>query len=608
MKKTGNILFILLFFCFTLIKAQEFSASVDRSKVGLNENFQIDFSFTCEDVNGIRNFKPPVFSNFRILSGPNQSTSMQIINGKMNGSVSFSYIVQPVAMGEFTIGAATVNYNGNNYSSKPIKIQVVQGNTNPQSGKQDEKADTEDLSKSVFILAEADKRKVYQGEQVTITYKLYTKLNINSPQISKLPNYEGFWQEEIESSNTINFDIVMYNGERFRAAKLKQVALFPTRTGTLSVTPFELNIPVMIQRKKQQRSNSVFDDFFNDPFFNRTETVQHTAKSNTIKIEVLPLPANKPDSYNGAVGTFSIKSYTDKKDVKTNESINLKVEIEGTGNIKLLTLPDLILPSTVDKYEPKITETINRTGKINGKKIFEYLIVPRQSGEFKIPSIEFSSFNPATGSFSTKQTDEISIHVEQGTGSYANSPAPNQKEDVSMLSKDIRYISNSPEEFEPIYNSREIGNWFWILNASFIVGFIGMLIYSKRKQKLYSNESLLKYYKAGKVAKERLRAAKKALDIKDENLFFLELSKVIFGYLEDKLAIDKSIFTLEYAEEKLRQRNFSESVIEKFLEIANYCETARYSPASKDMSTAEEYYKKAFDFILEIDSNPGLKK
>jgi len=247
MKKTGKILFILIFFCFTLLKAQEFNASVDRSKVGLNENFQIDFAFTCEDVNGIRNFKPPVFSNFRILSGPNQSTSMQIINGKMNGSVSFSYIVQPVAMGEFSIGAATVNYNGNNYS------EVVQGSTTPQSGKKDEKADTEDLSKSVFILAEADKRKVFQGEQVTITYKLYTKLNINSPQISKLPNYEGFWQEEIESSNTINFDIVMYNGERFRAAKLKQVALFPTRTGTLSVTPFELNIPVMIQRKKQQR-------------------------------------------------------------------------------------------------------------------------------------------------------------------------------------------------------------------------------------------------------------------------------------------------------------------------------------------------------------------
>ncbi|MCK9281103.1 MAG: BatD family protein [Melioribacteraceae bacterium] len=608
MKKTGNILFILFFLCFGISEAQELSASVNRSKVGLNENFQIDFSFTCEDVNGIRKFTPPVFSNFRILSGPNQSTSMQIINGKMNGSVSFSYIVQPVSLGEFGIGAAIVNYNGNNYASKPIKIQVVQGSTAPKSGQQDDGTVTEDLSKSVFILAEVDKRKVYQGEQVTVTYKLYTKLNINSPQISKLPNYEGFWQEEIETSNTINFDIVMYKGERFRSAKLKQVALFPTRTGTLSVTPFELNIPVMIQRKKQQRSNSVFDDFFNDPFFNRTETVQHTAKSNTLKIEVLPLPQNKPDSYNGAVGTFSIKAYTDKKDVKTNESINLKIEIEGTGNIKLLTLPDLILPNTVDKYEPKISESINRSGKINGKKIFEYLIVPRQSGEFKIPSIELSSFNPATAIYSTKKTDEISIHVEQGTGSYANSPAPNQKEDVSMLSKDIRYISNLIEEFEPIYKVDNIGNWFWILNTSFGVVFIGMLIYSKRKQKLYSNESLLKYYKAGKVAKERLKAAKKALDSKDENLFFFELSKVIYGYLEDKLAIDKSIFTLEYAAEKLRQRNFSENVIEKFLAIANYCETSRYSPVSKDMTTAEEYYKKAYDFILEVDSNLGLKK
>ncbi|MFA7288735.1 MAG: BatD family protein [Melioribacteraceae bacterium] len=608
MKKTGNILFILLFFCFGILKAQEFNASVDRSKVGLNENFQIDFSFTCEDVNGIKNFKPPVFSNFRILSGPNQSTSMNIVNGKMNGSVSFSYIVQPVSIGEFAIGSAIIIYNGNNYSSKPIKVQVVQGSTSPQTGKQDDKSVSEDLSKSVFILAEADKRKVYQGEQVTVTYKLYTKLNINSPQISKLPNYEGFWQEEIESSNMINFDIVMYKGERFRAAKLKQVALFPTRTGTLSVTPFELNVPVMIPRKKQQRNNSVFDDFFNDPFFNRTETVQHTAKSNTLKIEVLPLPQNKPTSYNGAVGTFSIKSYSDKKNVKTNESINLKIEIEGIGNIKLLTLPDLILPNTVDKYEPKITETINRKGNINGKKIFEYLIVPRQSGEFKIPSIEFSSFNPANGKFSTKQTDEISIHVEQGIGSYANSPTPNQKEDVSMLSKDIRYISNSPEEFELIHKKESIGNWFWIVNGSFVFGFIGMLIYSKRQQKLYSNESLLKYYKAGKVAKGRLKAAKKALEGKDENLFFLELSKVIYGYLEDKLAIDKSIFTLEYAAEKLRQKNFSESIIENFLEIANYCETARYSPASKDMTTAEEYYKKSYDFILEIDSNQGLKK
>lgn len=601
-------LFLILFLSLlalltTRLKAQQFSASVDRTTVGENETFQVDFTFSGSDVNGISNFRPPDFTNFRVLSGPNQSTSMQFINGSSSASVTYTYILQPASTGEFSIAPASITYKGKSYTTNDLKIKVIKGSTKSSAVNA---ASSDDIGKNVFIVAEADKKRVYLGEQVTVIYKLYTRLNISSPQITKLPSYQGFWAEEIDMPNTISFELGMYKGERYRVAKLKEVALFPSKTGKLSVTPFELTIPVIVRKKS--RSNNIFDDFFNDSFFGASQTVNYNAKSNTVVIHVDPLPSeNVPPSFNGAVGNFSIKASLDKNNVQTNESVTLRVILSGTGNFKLLDLPGLKLPAGLEKYDPKVIENINRKSVISGQKIYDYLIIPRAAGNKEIPPIEFSYFNPAARKYVTLSTPAFKINVEKGVGEYASSSPGFSKEDVKFLNEDIRYIKTSEFSLKRKEEISVVKDWFWAGIAIPLFVFFGVVWYVKRKEKISSNLELLRFQKAEKAAKQRLRLAKQALDNNDSKSFYNEVSLALSGYMEDKLNIQKSDFTLELALSKLRMMNVDEVYIEKTKTIAEKCEFARFAPVN-DSNNTIDIYNEAVKLIVDLDGSIAQRK
>ncbi len=612
MTKNNNIrLFIILIaiasgILTARLNAQQFGATVDRSTVGVNETFQVDFTFNGPSVNGISDFKPPDFSGFRILSGPNQSTSMQFINGSSSASITYSYVLHPSSGGEFEIGQASVNYGGKTYTSSPVKVKVVQGATQPSQQNNNAGLSQDDIAKNVFMVAEVNRSHVYLGEQVTVTYKLYTRLNIASPQITKLPSYQGFWAEEIDMPNTINFELGMYKGERYRVATLKQVALFPSKTGKLSVTPFELNIPVIVRRKN--KGNSVFDDFFNDSFFGTSQTVNFNAKSNTVVIQVDPLPSNNvPASFSGAVGDFSLKSEVDKNDIKTNESFTLRLTVGGSGNIKLLSLPEVKLPAGFEKYDPKVVENINRKSTITGQKIYDYLIIPRVEGEKEIPPVEFSYFNPSSRKYITLSTPSYKINVTKGEGNYETTSSGFSKEDIKLLSEDIRYIKTDGFNLQKKESISVIKDWFWSALTVPLVAFVGLIGFVKRKEKISGNLELLRFQKAEKAAKRRLRLAKKALDGNDSKSFYNELSLALFGYLEDKLNIQKSDFTLELALNKLTEAKVDLMLIEKTKTIAEQCEFARFAPAG-DSATKTDIYNDAVELIVKLDSSVGLRK
>ncbi len=607
-RKNKIQLFLILFLSLlalltTRLKAQQFSASADRTTVGENETFQVDFTFSGSDVNGISNFRPPNFTNFRVLSGPNQSTSMQFINGSSSASVTYTYILQPASTGEFSIAPASITYKGKSYTTNDLKIKVIKGSIKSSAVNA---ASSDDIGKNVFIVAEADKKRVYLGEQVTVIYKLYTRLNISSPQITKLPSYQGFWAEEIDMPNTISFELGMYKGERYRVAKLKEVALFPSKTGKLSVTPFELTIPVIVRKKS--RSNNIFDDFFNDSFFGASQTVNYNAKSNTVVIYVDPLPSeNVPPSFNGAVGNFSIKASLDKNNVQTNESVTLRVILSGTGNFKLLDLPSLKLPAGLEKYDPKVIENINRKSVISGQKIYDYLIIPRAAGNKEIPPIEFSYFNAAARKYVTLSTPAFKINVEKGVGEYASSSPGFSKEDVKFLNEDIRYIKTSEFSLKRKEEISVVKDWFWAGIAIPLFVFFGVVWYVKRKEKISSNLELLRFQKAEKAAKQRLRLAKQALDNNDSKSFYNEISLALSGYMEDKLNIQKSDFTLELALSKLRMMNVDEVYIEKTKTIAEKCEFARFAPVN-DSNNTIDIYNEAVKLIVDLDGSIAQRK
>ena len=294
------IFFISLLILNTLLNAQSFVATVDNNKVGENDRFQLQFTFEGKNLNALKNFNPPSLKDFRVLSGPNQSTSMQIINGVSSSSLTLSYILLPNAMGSFTIGSASIQSESETYTTSPINITVVKGTPKPKDDNSGSVSNQE-IADNLFIRASIDKNKVYQGEQVTVTYKLYTRLNIASQMsVDKLPQYQGFWAEELETARNISFSTEVIDGKQYRVGLLKRAALFPSQSGKLEVTPLELTVPIQVQKKKNP--NNMWDDFFGDPF-GRAEIVEYPAKSNTIKIDVVPLPENnKPASFRGAVG------------------------------------------------------------------------------------------------------------------------------------------------------------------------------------------------------------------------------------------------------------------------------------------------------------------
>lgn len=600
MKIESLKIFIVLFFSVqTVILSQEFTASVNETNVANNERFQVSFVFSGDNINNLKKFKPPSFSNFLVLSGPNQSTSIQIINGVKTASLTYSYILQPEKIGTYSIGKASIEQNGQSFETKPLKMQVVKGSAKPKQKNTEQTISNEEISKNLYIRAIIDKRKVYKGEQVTVVYKLYTRLTIASQMsINKLPQYHGFWAEELETVSNITFKTEVVNGKQFRVGVLKKVALFPSQTGKLEVTPFELIVPVQIQRR---RSRNIFDDFFGDPF-GRGETIEYKAISNTVKVDVLPLPTEgKPKNFHGAVGDFKMEAAMNKTSTKTNEPLTLNVSISGTGNFELLEMPEINLPAGFEKYEPKITENVKNRGTIRGSKTGEYLFVPRVVGIREIPPIEFSYFDPAREKYVSLKSEPFTLNIEQGE-QVVNTEVIS-KEDIQQLGSDIRFIKTSFSGIEKRSEYLINTNGFWIAGAAPFLLLAVLLGWKRRSVKLAGNVALLRYQKAQKVAKNRLKKAGKFLQEKNHKEFYTELSLALFGYLEDKLHILKAEFTIERASDELKLKGVKEGLLTDLKNSAEKCEYVRFAPGAEESAAMKEMYDELAEVIISLEKS-----
>ncbi len=606
--KYGILLLILFSFANSLL-AQKFELTVDKTTVKQNERFQVYFTFDGGDRSSMKGYRPPSFKNFSVLSGPNQSSSMSIINGSVSSTITYSYILVSPNIGEFTIGSASLKFKGKEYKTNSVKIKVVKNTSKHKSVRHNNQSmSNEELKENVFIRAITNKRNVVKGEQVTVTYKLYTKLNISSPQISKLPQYKGFWAKELETGNNIQFGTEMYKGVRYRSAVLKKVALFPTKSGKLTVTPFELEIPVIVKHRAQ-RSNDPFDSFFNDSFFGRTETIQFLATSNKVTINVSPLPSSgKPESFAGAVGEFNFKATLDKNEVKANDAVTLKLVVSGKGNIELIDLPDVKLPPGFEKYDPKSSKSVRNRGTVSGSKTEEYLIVPRVPGRKEIKPLKFSYYNPKLKKYIEQKSATFVINVSQGDKEYTSSSSGFSKEDVKLLSKDIRFIQTSNFGLHKKERGGLIKSWFWgMLILPLFLMFIVIGV-KKRQDKLSGNVQLVKSRKAEKKAKLRLKDAQKALDENNLAKYYEEISKGLFGYLEDKLQLQKSESSIEKVSSLLASNNVNAEIIKEVEDIIDKCEFSRFAPQTQTEEVATNLYNKTVKVIVEIENLVTGKK
>jgi len=590
------VLFIILLLS-SEIFPQSFSASVRSTTVGIDDRFELSFTYSGDDINQLKNFQPPDLSDFIILSGPNISTSMQIINGVVSASQTQTYIIKARSLGNFTIPSASIEHSGNVYKSNPLTIKVIKGAAE-KNQVEDEGVDVKEIAANVFVRAVPDKNRVYKGEQVIITFKLYSRLSFTNIYYSKVSQQEGFWTEQIETDPKGAPSIEVIDGKKFQVYLLNRIAVFPTKTGELVITPNEFKIPVIIQKKKRG-GGSLFDDFFNDPFFNRNEAYEYTTKSNRVVITAIPLPENDvPENFNGAVGDYSIRSEINKTSTKTNDPVNLKIEISGTGNIALLNIPQLKLSSGFEVYEPKTADNISRIGRISGTKTLDYLIIPRVTGKREIPPVEFSYFSPSKKSYVTLKTAPYNLTIGEGEsdGKYFAG-----KEEIRVLSEDIRFIKTSGNDIGKRSGLVLYRTEFWIAALLPMFLFTGAVLWRKRNEKLNANLDLLRYQKAEKVARNRFKTAKKYLINKEQVRFYSEIAQALFGYLEDKFHIPKAEFSLDRASYEMRNMNLSDEIIEKMKDCAEKCEFFRFAPHKDGTEEMNKMYTEMTEVIIGIE-------
>ncbi len=578
----------------------QFTAQANRTKVALGENFQVSFTINSSGSD----FKAPNFADFRVLSGPNQSTSVQIVNGNYSQSLTLSYILSPVKEGKFKIRPAKIKVGSKLLESNELTIEVLKGQAPAQTQQNQQRQNTtnqkqestsNNSSDDIFLKVSVNKTNAYIGEQINATYKVYYRVNIQQYNVNKVPALTGFWSQDLDNPNAeSNAYTENVNGTVYHVSEIKKTILFPQRSGKLILDPLEMDF--VIQKQSNRRPQNIFDQFFGT-----VENVKYSLKSQPVKIEVLPTPENnKPLGYSGAVGNFTIDCKADKLKVKANEAINYIITISGKGNLKLLETPKPTFPSDFETYDPKISEKVitNESGS-SGTITYEYLIIPRHSGKFTIDPLAFSYFNPATKQYKELYTPAIELNIEKGDAEESTVISGKDKEDVKMLADDIQYIKTDLDEIN------ETGRYFFgtgFFYFLFALPFILMSLFLalwKKHEENSQNHTWLKSSKAKKIAIKKLSNAKKHIDNNEDKLLYEEIFRALYGYLGDKLSIAVADLSKESISDSLSSKNIRQETINQLLETLDHCEYARFAPTSN--LSKSEIYKNAESIIIEIE-------
>ena len=589
-----------------------------KKQVVVGERFQVVFESNAEG----RNFQAPSFEGFNVVGGPFTSTSssIQVVNGSMTRStrISYTFAVQATREGTFRIGAASLTVDGNKVSSEPFEVKVLPddgssaasgggGASSSQGQAQQSTSDPQVSGKDLFLRCIPSKKSVSVGEQVVLTYKLYTKVPVSSVSVSKMPSYAGFWTKDIsDNSGKLKQSSEYVNGIEYTTAEIQKVIIVPQRSGNLTIDPMTMECIAQIRTERSsRRSMDPFEAFFNDPFFNNNITnVQKELSSQSLTIDVKSLPENgKPDSFAGAVGNYKFTSSIDKEELNTNEAVTITFTVSGSGNIELLQMPEPVFPPDFEVYDPKITTNVDASSQgMTGTKKAEYLAIPRRAGSFSVQPVEFTFFNPSTGTYQTLLSEPYELSVRKGKDSDGDGGgvyASNQ-EDIKYLGSDVRHIMNDGAKLKPKHSSFFASSVYFAILLGLLVVFIALLFILKKRAEMAKDTAANRNRKADKVARGRLKNAYQHLKAKDQEKFYVEMSQALWGYIADKLGIERSKLSMETVSETMKANNVPDELTQQFVDTLNSCEFARFAPGSAE-EKMDDLYQRGIDVISKAE-------
>ena len=603
MKKLIVILMALIAYSTQMLADKvSFTASAPDAVV-VGDQFRLSYTVTTQKV---KDFRAPSIKGFDVLMGPSRSqqSNTQIVNGNVTStsSITFTYILMANNAGEYTIPGASIIVDGDQMVSNSVRIKVLpqdQGSSNSSSSSSTHSSSGTGVSnQDLFITASASKTNVYEQEAFVLTYKIYTRESNLQLNNAKLPDFKGFHSQEIEMTTNARWTPEHYQGRNYYTTVYRQFVLFPQQSGKLYIDPAQFQMTV----GKPVQSDDPFDAFFNGG--SNVIEIKKSISTPKIAINVNPLPAGKPADFSGGVGEFNISSSINNKELKTNDAITIKLVISGTGNLKLISNPEIKFPDDFEVYDPKVDNQVRLTREgLTGNKVIEYLAIPRHAGTYKIPGVSFSYFDIRSKSYKTLKTEEYVINVEKGAGN-ADQVIANftNKEDLKVLGEDIRYIKQNEVTLQPkgsfFYGSMTYWLFYIIPALAFIIFFI---IYREHAAE-NANVAKMRTKKANKVATKRMKLAGKLLSENKKDAFYDEVLKALWGYISDKLNIPVSRLSKDNIEEKLRNHGVNEELIKEFLNALNDCEFARFAPGDENQAM-DKVYSSSIEVISKMENS-----
>lgn len=599
-------LFSLLALLFVTLRLSaetvEFKVSAPNV-VAVGERFQLIYTVNSRGSD----LQVPTFENFDRLMGPSPSQSVVYVNdnGKESQQISFTYtyLLEGVKEGTFQIPPATIKIDGKQYKSNTLKIQVVKGESKP-AGNNSQAAQSNSSSineENLFVRVEVSRRSVYMGESLMAVLKVYSKVDLTNFGRIKFPSFGGFLAEEIPTPQRIELTRETYNGQIYNVGVIRKMLLFPQHTGEIVIDPFELEC---IVRQRVTGARSPWDDFFGN-----YRDVRAMRRSRPLTINVKELPQEgKPIGFSGTVGNITMTTSISADTVNANEALTFRVTFRGTGNLKLLSAPKLNFPLDFEAYDPKESRDIQvgETG-MSGTVSFEYLVIPRYSGEYLIPALRYSFFETQTNSYKTLSGRDYKVFVRKGAekgqanGNTGNAVQSFKKEEVRMVGQDIRYLKTGELHLKEI-GVRFFGTTqYWLALLIPFVLFVTGVVLNRRRIKSNADVVKVKNKAANKMARKRLKVAAGAMKSHNAELFYDEVLKALWGYMSYKLNIDRAELNRDNISGILQQKGVEAVMIEEFIRVLDTCEFARYAPGSKSGEQMDMVYMDSIDVITKLD-------
>ena len=589
--------------------AQEISVQAPQS-VYQGDNFTVRFTVNTQ----VKDFRGPTFKGFSTLSGPNTSTSTSIsfVNGQMSNSTSmtFTYTLRADLEGTYTVGAASCSADGKKLTSKPFTIKVEKLSAAQQKQRQQQQqqqrqafdpwsqqpAQAADIDeKTLFARASINKSNPYQGEQVIITYKIYTQVPISQFTIDKLPGNKGFWAEDLSEGRKVKQYEETIDGRRYQVAEIRRGALFAQESGKLTVEPLDLNVLAMVQSQRR-RTGSIWD-LFDDPFFNAHQAVERPLSTNRLSVNVRPLP-NVPADFSGAVGRFDVKGGLNLDRVKANEAVSYRITVSGSGNLMLIDAPKPEFPSAFEVYDPQINDNIKKgENGISGSRTYEWVLIPRTKGKYTIPAYNFTYFDPQSGQYVTRRVEAQTIDVEKGDA-HSTAVAVG-KDDVRLLNSDINYIHPSGR-LHKVRHEEHAGWGFWAVAAAIVLLTAAILVGGRRRQAAEQDVAGMRRKRAIRMARKRLKRAEAHLRGDKTESFYEEIYRAIWGCLADKYSIELSRLGRDTVSACLADKQVPESQQQSIMQVLQDVDMARFAPGDA-RSQMQRIYDEALDMIVGLE-------